>query len=612
MEDQSWRKLPGRMSDVVKGWAVNRIAEHAERHGLATVDVILHGGEPLLAAAQWLPSLVGSLHASKPAGVKLNVSVQTNGTLLDRPMLNLLTGFVDKVGVSLDGDAEATGRHRRDRNRRNSYDAVAEGLNLLRSPEFRAYYGGILCTVDVRNDPVRTYEALLRFDPPAIDLLLPHANWDRSPPGTGYADWLISVFERWYTAPRQETRIRFFSELIQLILGQPGAVEGLGLLPSTLIVVETDGSIKQLDSLSSAYEDAAGTGLNIESNSFDDAFDHPTTVARQIGADALCAQCLACPVMEICGGGLYPHRYRDPDGFRNPSVYCPDLLKLITHVRDRVSADLSLLVHLQVIRFDFPGQPGPARRGPRLGMLHGERSLVPGEHVGEAPLADGLVPGRRLVEREVGRRHERVRVIFAEVQPALAECFVPDLDRLITTTAQGEVSGEIDVCHQGERMPVVVDPGESPAGLLVYRKCLLGTPDRAQHGRQVHQDGEKQNVGGIGCPGPVVRLPGQFLSASEVTDRAPVIDQASGGPERVHVVRAQVITAPLQHVLAFLQRVPVMAGLAQRGGEPLARVQPGDVLPPADRVERTDDPACRVKRFLVPAETAQVPGHRVP
>jgi uncharacterized protein len=66
-------------------------------------------------------------------------------------------------------------------------------------------------------------------------------------------------------------------------------------------------------------------------------------VARQLGVEALSAQCLACPVMEICGGGLYPHRYLAGEGFRHPSVYCDDLLTLISHVRDRVFADLSML-----------------------------------------------------------------------------------------------------------------------------------------------------------------------------------------------------------------------------------------------------------------------------
>jgi uncharacterized protein len=275
---------------------------------------------------------------------QVGVTVQTNGTLLGRPMLTTLKSLGIGVGVSLDGDAEATGRHRRYANGRNSFGAVAAGLDLLQSPEFEACYNGILCTIDVANDPLSTYEALLKFTPPAVDLLLPHANWDCPPPaGTQHADWLISVFERWYGAPRQETRIRLFTEIIQLLLGQHSAVEGLGLLPSTLIVVDTDGSVKQLDSLSSAYPGAADTGWNVMSGSFDDVLDHPTTVARQLGADALSAQCQACPVMGICGGGLYPHRFREKEGFRHPSVYCGDLLKLITHVRERLITDISRL-----------------------------------------------------------------------------------------------------------------------------------------------------------------------------------------------------------------------------------------------------------------------------
>ena len=87
----------------------------------------------------------------------------------------------------------------------------------------------------------------------------------------------------------QETEIRLFTELIQLILGGSGAVEVLGLQPETLIVVDTDGTIKQLDSLSSAYDGAADTGLHVLTGSFDAALDHPTTVARQMGADALSA-----------------------------------------------------------------------------------------------------------------------------------------------------------------------------------------------------------------------------------------------------------------------------------------------------------------------------------
>jgi len=45
--------------------------------------------------------------------------------------------------------------------------------------------------------------------------------------------------------------------------------------------------------------------------------------------------------MRICGGGLYPHRYRQGTGFRNPSVYCDDLLRLISHISGRVITDVT-------------------------------------------------------------------------------------------------------------------------------------------------------------------------------------------------------------------------------------------------------------------------------
>ncbi len=339
MADQSWRNLPKLMTDAISSKVVERIGEHVRQHDLPRVDIILHGGEPLLAGTAWLTRLARSLRAQVPAQV--NIGVQTNGTLLGPGMLKLLRDLGISVGVSLDGDAEATGRHRRYADGRNSFDDVADGLCLLSSAEFRDIYNGILCTIDVRNDPVATYEALLKFSPPALDLLLPHANWSCPPPGSGYADWLIAIFERWYSAPVQETRIRLFSELIQLVLGRPAAVEGLSLRPSTLVVIETDGAIKQLDSLSSTYPAAADTGLHVCADSFDAALEHPTTVARQIGVDALPPECLACPVVRICGGGLYPHRYRRGEGFRNPSVYCADLLRLINHVSGRVIADVT-------------------------------------------------------------------------------------------------------------------------------------------------------------------------------------------------------------------------------------------------------------------------------
>jgi uncharacterized protein len=345
MADQTWRAQPHRMSPYTVEMLIRRIADHVRDHGLARIAVILHGGEPLLAGRPFLAGLAEGLRSAVPAEIEL--VMQTNGTLLDEPMLEALAALRIRCGVSLDGGAESNDRHRRYADGRGSHSRVAQALRLLEQQRFRTVYDGILCTIDLSVDPVDCYESLLGFAPPALDLLLPHGTWSNPPPGldpsrpgTPYADWLLKVFDRWYGAPRQETRLRLFIEIIQLLLGGPGALEGLGLRPSTVIVIDTDGAIKHLDSLSAAYSGAAETGLNVREDSFDAALNHPLTIARQGGLATLSETCQACREVRVCGGGLFPHRYKAGHGFKNTSVYCRDLLALITGIRRRISRDL--------------------------------------------------------------------------------------------------------------------------------------------------------------------------------------------------------------------------------------------------------------------------------
>lgn len=131
--------------------------------------------------------------------------------------------------------------------------------------------------------------------------------------------------------------MRLFEECVALLLGLPAATESLGLGPFDAVVVETDGSIEQVDSLKSCYEGAARTGLDVFRNDFDEALRHPGVAARQAGAASLSARCRACPLLAVCGGGHYAHRYRAGHGFANPSVYCADLQRFIHHVARRLA-----------------------------------------------------------------------------------------------------------------------------------------------------------------------------------------------------------------------------------------------------------------------------------
>ncbi|RMI30213.1 FxsB family radical SAM/SPASM domain protein [Nocardia stercoris] len=352
LADQSWRDQPVVMTPEIARATARRIAEHVERHELTAVEVVFHGGEPLLAGPDRIDTLAREFRAAVDSSVHVELGVQTNGALLTPPMLDVLAAHDIGVGVSLDGDRAANDRHRRNRRGDSSYDAVTRGLRLLGTDRYRHLFDGILAVIDLANDPVETYTALAEFEPRGIDVLLPHGTWAAPPPGkagpngevditdTSYASWLVTLFDHWYELGDSAVDIRLFRSAVRQLLGRNGTTEQLSAGPLSFLVVETDGSIEQVDTLKSAFEGATATGLHVLRDDFDAAFDHPGVAARQIGTAALCDECRACRHAGVCGGGLYAQRYRPGTGFRNPSVYCADLMAFLDHVAARLRADL--------------------------------------------------------------------------------------------------------------------------------------------------------------------------------------------------------------------------------------------------------------------------------
>ncbi|WP_329210063.1 FxsB family radical SAM/SPASM domain protein [Streptomyces sp. NBC_00683] len=376
--DQSWRTKVRRMEHSTVRQVAARIADYRRPPGGGTgaersdgpISVILHGGEPLLVGHRHLDGTLRILRDALDGTGEVAWGMQTNGVLLgqDPELLRVLRRYGVRVGVSLDGTAAGHDRYRKFADGRGSHGAVARALRILGDGADRELFSGVLCTIDLDADPVETYEALLEFSPPRMDLLLPHGTWDVPPPGlaarrvppgrppgsqdgpcdgaqdspgaTPYADWLCAVFDRWYGAPRRETGIRLFEELIMLLLGGRASSEMVGNGPLDLVVVETDGSLELADSLKVSYDGAAATPLDVFRDAFTVAEAHPAFRSPELSP-----VCASCPLVAVCGGGLYAHRYSHGPGdpFAHPTVYCADMAALIGHIRRRLEHDLARL-----------------------------------------------------------------------------------------------------------------------------------------------------------------------------------------------------------------------------------------------------------------------------
>jgi len=338
----SWKRKPREMSWEVYEQTLFRVREHSLKHNIQRQFFSFHGGEPLLRGVDFFRRAVDRARAVLRPEIEIGFGTQTNGTLLTADFALAFADLRIGVGVSLDGPRHVHDRYRVYSNGDPSFDIAMRGISHLLTDPGRRAFGGILAVINVAEDPVGIFEFLASLDPPQIDFLEPHGTWDRLPNGkqtaddTSYGDWLIMLFDHWFSGHHSGIPIRKFEEIIEHLYGGRGDVESFGLEPVNLVTIATDGAVEAVDCVKAACPDAEVLGLNVFDHSFDDVLEHPSIRARQIGERALADKCLQCEHKLVCGGGYFPHRYTRASGFRNPTVFCADYRKLIGHIACRV------------------------------------------------------------------------------------------------------------------------------------------------------------------------------------------------------------------------------------------------------------------------------------
>lgn len=340
--DESWRLASKFMSPEVCDAAASRIAEHIRAHELKEVTVALHGGEPLLLGPKRLAKIAETLQDRISAtGAELVITMQTNCILMSEDVADVVQKYNINVGVSIDGDKDGNDLNRIDHRGRGSYERVLRGINMLRD-RVPGEPNGILAVIDIRNDPLKTFDAIANLQVRNIDFLLPHHNWDRLPPRdalasvAAYGDWLSVVWDAWIGGRHKEHRIRFFDNIVARLVGHPGLYESMTESPVALITINTDGDIEGVDTLKSTGSGVQRTGLSILHCEVDAVLTHELYLARQDWQLALPSACEGCSINRICTGGYMPHRYRAATGFDNPSVYCEDIKHVVSRIEKTI------------------------------------------------------------------------------------------------------------------------------------------------------------------------------------------------------------------------------------------------------------------------------------
>lgn len=337
--DETWRDRPSLMALDTFDATVARIREHCEASGQRSVTLLFHGGEPTLVGVERFTSMCARARARLEDLADVQLVIQTNGTRLDGRWIEALIEHRVDIGVSLDGPPEINDGARVDHRGRGSHAAVARGLARLRD---RGVPFGILSVVALGADPLPIHRHFLELGCASISYLLPAYTHDtigdvRSRYGpTPCADFLIPIFDEWWSSESIGVNVREFHAIGRSIMGGASGLDSLGNPPLRFISIETDGSIQGLDKLRTCEHGMTDTALNVHDAPFRDLAVGNALHAQILAGMPLPTACGGCREQDTCGGGYLPHRYSRARGFDNPSVWCADLLKLFAHVRERM------------------------------------------------------------------------------------------------------------------------------------------------------------------------------------------------------------------------------------------------------------------------------------
>ena len=345
MGDDNW----SRMEKFISTETIIAIAESLQQ--LAgkqnkAFSIVLHGGEPFLLGEKKLEFLLQTLRNALPQ--EYPISIQTNGILITDKLLNICSHYRASVAVSLDGPEKINDRYRVTHKNTGTFHQVLEGIEKLkRHPDNEFLNTGLLAVIDVASDPFEVYRFFRNLNAPSVDFLYKDGNHSKLPIGktsissTEYGTWMVGLLEAYLLDPNP-LPIRILDDMLKVLLGGVVSKEGMGITDFGIIIIDTDGTVMKNDTLKSSYNgaDKFAKPVNIRDRNLLEFLASAAFQEYREMQKPSCRQCLNCPVLDICGGGMILHRWKKDNGFDNPSVYCSDQLFLIESMKQIILTQL--------------------------------------------------------------------------------------------------------------------------------------------------------------------------------------------------------------------------------------------------------------------------------
>lgn len=192
-----------------------------EWNGSKKVNLILHGGEPLLVSTNHYRNFFEALEDNE---IEVELSIQTNATLINDEVIKLFKDYGIKVGISIDGNRKLNDFQRVDCLGNSFFDKICDGIIKCKQAGISV---GCVATVTKKTlDNVKEFYEFFsknnlpyRFNPifagkiPAVDeqLYITAAE---------YGEFCIELFKYWMQDQENNCEIVNFEDIIRAFVEQ--------------------------------------------------------------------------------------------------------------------------------------------------------------------------------------------------------------------------------------------------------------------------------------------------------------------------------------------------------------------------------------------------------
>ncbi len=220
-----------------------------------SVSFAFQGGEPMLRGLPFFRRFIELERKYAKPGLRIEHSIQTNGTLIDGQWAEFFRENRFLVGISLDGTRENHDRNRVEVSGTGTWNRCMEGLKLLQENHVDV---NVLCVVtgQAARRGAAMYQNLkslglryIQFIPCLDPIQEPRGKQTYSLQPQRYGQFLCSVFDQWYRDWERGdyVSIRLFDDYVHLLAGQPTGTCATTGRCGRYFVVEGDGSVYPCD-----------------------------------------------------------------------------------------------------------------------------------------------------------------------------------------------------------------------------------------------------------------------------------------------------------------------------------------------------------------------------